>query len=61
MFANGHLKNLNDPENEASRRRKVVRFESRDRTGPHWSRYIRRVTSWALGVRDVRQNPATGG
>ena len=60
MIANGHINTINSPKNGASRREKVERFESRDGTGPHWSKYIRRISSWALGVRDVRQGTGDG-
>jgi hypothetical protein len=59
MVANGHINSINDPGNGASRRKKVVRFESRDRMGPHWSKYIR-ISSWALGVGDVKQGTGDG-
>lgn len=60
MIANGHTNTIKDPKNGASGQEYIERRESRDEMGPQWTKYARRISSWALGVRDVRQGTGDG-
>jgi hypothetical protein len=61
MIAGDHIYTPNNPNNQAFRQTNKIRGPKVvTEWGPHWSKYIRRISSSALGVRDVGQGTTNG-